>query len=120
MNYLQLLKLAAPETFLVITALAVLGADLFALRELDLRFRRVIGAMISCAGCAGAIALILAVPHHANFQQGIFVVDPLTQLIKVALLVLTICTLLISMDTDFTAHTGEYFALILLAALGMM
>ena len=47
-------------------------------------------------------------------------VDPLTQFVKVALLVLTIFTMLISVDTDFTPHVGEYFALILLAAVGMM
>jgi NADH-quinone oxidoreductase subunit N len=39
---------------------------------------------------------------------------------KAALLVLTVFTVLISADTDFTPHVGEYFALILLAAVGMM
>ena len=48
------------------------------------------------------------------------VVDPLTQLVKVALLLLTIFTVLISVETDFTPHVGEYFGLILLAAVGMM
>jgi NADH-quinone oxidoreductase subunit N len=44
----------------------------------------------------------------------------LTQLVKSALLIITIFTLLISVETDFTSHIGEYFALILLAAIGMM
>jgi NADH-quinone oxidoreductase subunit N len=48
------------------------------------------------------------------------VLDPLTQLVKIALLVITIFTLLVSIETDFTSHIGEYFALILLAAIGMM
>ena len=43
MIYLELLKLAAPETIVVITALLVLVADLVALRELELRFRLIIG-----------------------------------------------------------------------------
>jgi NADH-quinone oxidoreductase subunit N len=119
-NYLELLKLAAPETIVVIAALLVLAADLLALRELEPRFRRVIGAMIACVGCVAAMAWMLALPQHANFMQGMLVVDPLTQLVKVVLLVLTIFTILISVETDFTPHAGEYFALILLAAVGMM
>ncbi len=119
-SYLELLKLAAPETIIVIAALLVLAADLLALRELERRFRRVIGAMIACVGCAAAMTWMLALPQHASFMQGMLVVDPLTQLVKVALLILTIFTILISVETDFTPHTGEYLALILLAAVGMM
>jgi NADH-quinone oxidoreductase subunit N len=119
-SYTELLKLAAPETILVLTVLALLAADLLALRGLELRFRLLVGAMISCVGCAIAIAWMLALPQQANFQGGMLVVDPLTQFIKVALLLLTIFTVLLSVETDFTTHVGEYFGLILLAAVGMM
>src|SRR5439155_6866638 len=40
--------------------------------------------------------------------------------VKIALLVLTIFTILISIETNFTTHVGEYFALILLGTIGMM
>src|SRR5882724_8655208 len=63
---------------------------------------------------------MLALPEHTNLLQGLLVVDPLTQFIKVALLALTIFTIIISIETSFTTHVGEYFALILLAAVGMM
>ncbi len=119
-SYMELLRLAAPETILVLTVLIVLAADLFGLRGLELRFRLLIGAMISCVGCAAAIAWMLALPQHATFLEGMLVVTPLTQLIKTALLAFTILTIIISVDTDFTPHAGEYFALILLAAVGMM
>ena len=119
-SYLELLRLAAPETILVLTALIALTADLFALSGLELRFRLLIGAMISCVGCAAAIAWMLALPQHATFMDGMLVVTPLTQFIKIALLVFTILTIVISVDADFTTHAGEYFALILLAAVGMM
>ena len=119
-SYLELLRLAVPETILVLTALIVLAADLFALSGLELRFRLLIGAMISCVGCAASITWMLALPQHAVFLEGMLVVTPLTQSIKIALLVFTILTLVISVDTDFTTHVGEYFALILLAAVGMM
>lgn len=120
MSYVQLLQLAAPETIVVLAALAVLAADLFALRELELRFRLVIGGMIACVGCLAAIGWILALPQQANLMSGIFVIDPIGQLVKVALLFLTLCTVLLSMESEFTVHTGEYFALVLLATAGMM
>ena len=119
-SYLEILKLVVPETIVVLTVLAVLAADLWALREVELRVRRAIGAMISCAGCLGAIAWMILAPHQGNFAEGMLVVDPLTQFIKIALLVLTMFTILLSVDTDFTPHAGEYCALILLAAVGMM
>ncbi len=119
-GYLELFKLAVPETIVVLTVLAVLAADLWALRGLELRVRRAIGAMISCAGCAGAIAWMIVAPQQGNFADGMLVMDPLTQFIKIALLVLTVFTILVSVDTDFTPHSGEYFALVLLAAVGMM
>ena len=109
-----------PETILVITALAVLAADLLTMRDLDNQFRRLVGAMIASVGCVAGIAWMLVMPQHGNFFDGMLVLDPLTQLVKIALLAITIFTILISIETDFTPHIGEYFALILLAAIGMM
>src|ERR1035437_82680 len=119
-SYLELLKLAAPETIVVLAALAVLVADLTTLRELEVRFRFIIGAMIAGFGCVAAIAWILVMPEHANFMAGMLVVDPLTQFVKIALLALTIFTILLSVESNFTKHVGEYLALVLLAAVGMM
>jgi NADH-quinone oxidoreductase subunit N len=119
-SYSELLGLAAPETILTLTVLVLLAADFLALRGVALRFRLLVGAMIASVGCAAAVAWILALPQAAGGFAGLWVVDPLTQFIKVALLVLAVFTVLISVDTDFTPHAGEYFALILLAAVGMM
>ena len=120
MNYLELLSTAAPETIVVLAAFVVLAADLFAMRDIESAFRRIIGAMIGCVGCIAAIGWMVALPQNANLLGGIFIVDPVTQAVKVALLVLTVLTLLISLNSNFTAHTGEYFALVLMAAAGMM
>jgi NADH-quinone oxidoreductase subunit N len=120
MSYAELLKLAAPETILVLTALAVLAVDLTSMRGLGARLRFAIGAMVASVGCAAAIAWMLIMPAHANALEGMLVVNPLTQLVKVALLVLTIFTVLISVEGNFTTHIGEYLALILLATVGMM
>jgi NADH-quinone oxidoreductase subunit N len=119
-SYLELLKLAVPETIVVITSLVVLVVDLTSTRELETRFRFIIGGMIACVGCAAAIVWMLVMPAHANALGGMLVVDPLTQLVKVALLGLTLFTVLISIDATFTEHVGEYLALVLLAAVGMM
>ncbi|PWU09070.1 MAG: NADH-quinone oxidoreductase subunit N [Verrucomicrobia bacterium] len=122
MSYLSILNLAAPETIMVMTALAVLAADLLFMRELERGTRQLIGAMIGCAGCLAAVAwmLVLPLPEPGSLMQGLFLVDPLIRIVKVALLALTIFTVLISMEADFTQHIGEYFALILFAAIGMM
>lgn len=90
MSYLQLLKVAMPETIVVITVLAVLAADLLALRGVELKFRRIISGMIACVGCLGAIAWIVITPEKAEALGGMLVVDPLTQFVKVAVLVLTV------------------------------
>ena len=120
MSYLELLKLAAPESIVVITALALLIADLVALREIEAGFRRIIGGMIACVGCVGAIVWLMISAIHGNAGGGMFVADPLTQLVKIALLALTIFTVLLSIESDFTPHAGEYLALVLMAAVGMM
>lgn len=120
MRYLEILKVAMPEMILVVTVLVVLSADLLSLGGLDLRFRALIGAMISSAGCLAAIGWMLALPQQANLMDGLLVLDPLNRVVKIALLGLTVCALVLSIDADFTPHMGEYFALVLLAAIGMI
>ena len=119
-GYLELLKLAAPETIVVLAALAVLAIDLTTMRELAIRTRLTVCAMFASAGCALAVVWMLVMPEHADALGGMLVVDPLTQLVKMAILVLAVFTVLLSIDTDFTRHAGEYVALVLLAAVGMM
>jgi len=120
MSYLELLRLVAPETIVVAFALLALAVDLLTLRELAARPRFLISGAIACFGCLAAAVLMLIAPEHSSLAGGILVVDPLTQLVKIAILALTVFTVLLSMDSDFTAHVGEYVALILLAAVGMM
>lgn len=120
MSYLDLLKLAAPETIVVLTALLVLAVDLTSMRGLELRLRFIVGGLLTLAGCAVAIAWMLVMPVPPNALEGMLVVDPLTQLVKIALLALTAFTVLISIESDFTHHVGECLALILMATAGMM
>src|SRR6516165_4286908 len=90
------------------------------MREQELKVRLLIGGMISGLGCLVAIGWMMALPARANVLEGILVINSLTQFVKAALLLLTALTVIISVDSDFTTHVGEYFALILLATAGMM
>jgi NADH-quinone oxidoreductase subunit N len=63
---------------------------------------------------------LVQVPDGGVVGGGVLVVDPLTRLIKGALVVLTVFTAVLSLDADFTDHVGEYFALLLLATVGRM
>jgi NADH-quinone oxidoreductase subunit N len=119
-SYLDLLKLAAPETIVVLAALAVLAVDLTVMRGMETRLRFIIGGMIAGVGCAAAVVWLVVVPTHGEAWGGMMVVNQLTQLVKAGLLALTIFTVLISLEADFTSHVGEYLALILLATVGMM
>jgi len=120
LDYLQILRLAAPETIVTLTMLAVLAADLTVLREKSLAVRFNLGGLLAVFGCALAAAFVLWRQDHCNFQNGILMVDRQTDFIKAAILVLTIFTILISTSGKFTDHVGEYLSLILLGTIGLM
>jgi len=120
MSYLDLLKLAAPETIVVLAALAALVIDLSSTRGLETKLRFGVGALVCGAGCLAAMLWMLVVPMNGDAGDGMMVVQPLTQLVKGALLALTLLTLLLSVNSRFTDHVGEYLALLLLATVGMM
>jgi NADH-quinone oxidoreductase subunit N len=117
--YTHLLQLLLPEVILVLTALVVLAMDLLFLRDRTLRLRFSVAATLASLGCAGSILRLSLAPAAANLG-GMFVANPLTNFVQIALLALTIITLLISVDSTFTEHVGEFVLLILLATTGML
>lgn len=120
MNYAELLKLLAPESILALTVLVVLGVDALWLRAQADSFRRSVTAALSVAGCLCAIYWIYFFPSQGTLFSGVLVVDPLTQVTKQVLLLLAAGAALLTLETAFTPHVGEYFALQLLATLGFM
>lgn len=120
MSYLGLLQHCAPEAIVVVTALVVLFLDLAWLRAEPNRTRMTLAAMFTSFGCVVAFMWMLVMPEKVTLLNGMLVVDPLTQLVKQSLLVLTLFTALLSIETTFTDHVGEFFALLLLATVGMM
>jgi NADH-quinone oxidoreductase subunit N len=119
-NYLGLWHLVLPEVVIVLTALCVLSADLIFLRRFDVHVRSAVGAMLSLAGCAVTVGWILHTTQSANVLDGMLVLNPLTQRIQIALLIMTMLTVLIFVGSTFTQHVSEYLALILLATVSMM
>src|ERR1035437_9731591 len=119
-NYAQLLQLAMPQVIVVATALIAMAIDLLALRKSVTRIRFAVAATLASLGCAGAILRILLAPVQANILNGMLIANPVTHMVQIALLVLTIFPLLITVDSTFTEHVGEFVLLILVATAGMM
>lgn len=119
-SFLQLLHLVLPEIIVVATALLVLSADLLFLRASTARTRSVTTAILGSVGCLAAIVKLVLAHEQATFLNGVFLADPLTRIVQIAVLVLSIFTLLLFADSDFTEHVGEFVLLVLLATIGMM
>jgi NADH-quinone oxidoreductase subunit N len=119
-SYAQFLHLALPQVIVVVTALAVLAIDLLALRHRTTRTRFAITASFASLGCVAAILTIVFAPVQTNLFDGALIVNSLTHLVQIAILTLTILTLILCIDSDLTEHVSEFVLLILMATAGMM
>lgn len=117
--YLQFLHASLPQVALDVAALIVLFTDL-AIRKKSLRLRFSVATAIASAGCIVAIVLLLTAHSQVNLFDGMFVTTILSAHVQVAILALTIVTLVLSIDSSFTEHVGEFVVLVLLAVTGMM
>ncbi|MDQ2841589.1 MAG: NADH-quinone oxidoreductase subunit N [Acidobacteriota bacterium] len=119
-DYGQLLQLAWPEIIVTVTALIALAADLLFFKKSPLRVRLIIAATIASMGCIAAIVKLLPGSPQGVLAGGVFLSNPVTHLVQIALLVIAGLTLWLSVDSNFTDHVGEFVLLILLATTGMM
>jgi NADH-quinone oxidoreductase subunit N len=122
MNYAELLSFLAPEALTVLAALGVLFNDVTVLRADPYPVRMRWAAWLTVFASVVGILAVSLTPQStpAGYAGGMLETTPLTQLIKVVLLVLLAATALISAEFRFTDHVGEYFALLLLATVGGM
>jgi NADH-quinone oxidoreductase subunit N len=118
--YLDVLLLVLPETMLVVAALAALALDLEVVRREPLGKRWLVGMIVVVVGCLGSAVMLARAGAGGVVGGGMFVSDELTRLVKLALLVMTVLTVLTTAGSRFTTHVGEYCAIILLAAAGML
>src|SRR5258707_12950541 len=114
MSYLELLKFAAPEAIVVVTALAVLTIGLTTARAL------VLGPIVAVFGIALAIGAVLMLPSHANLFGGMLVISPLNSLFKIICLALAIATIPLVSSEKALPNPGEYIAVLLLGSVGLM
>jgi NADH-quinone oxidoreductase subunit N len=114
MSYLELLKLAAPEAIIIVTALAVLTIGLTTTRAL------VLGSIVAVLGVALAIGAVLMLPQHANLFGGMLVISPLNSLFKIICLLLAIATVPLVSSEKSLRNPGEYIAVLLLGSVGLM
>jgi len=118
-NHGQLLQLAWPEIIVTITALVAVAADIL-FKNSRLRARLLLATSIASIGCIAAIVTLLTRTQQGLVAGGVFLSNPVTHLVQIALLVIAIFTLFLSVDSTFTDHVGEFVLLILLATTGMM
>lgn len=114
MSYLDLLRLAAPEAIVVITALIVLALGLA---------RPAATTLCSAVAALGLIAaaVVAATLPAANLFGGMLVISPLTALFHGICLTLALfAVILMQGDGATRRHHAEYVALLLFATLGLM
>jgi NADH-quinone oxidoreductase subunit N len=120
MNYADLFRVTLPETMLEIAALLVLIVDLGFLRKAALKTRVTVAALLGVAGCGAALwALQLSAGAGFTFDGNLLLAQGgYVAAAQSGILILTALTLLLFIDSDFTRNTGEYVAVVLMAALG--
>ena len=135
MSYLELLKLASPETIVVVTALAVLAIGLATGRAKltatistatpaqsasDSSTAMGICSAIAALGLAVAVGTVLMLPRNTTLFGGMLVITPLTLLFKIICIALAFLAILLTTSEKALRHPGEYLALILFATVGLM
>ena len=108
-----------PEIFLVAAACAILVIDLFLSER-----TRLLTYGLSLAALLGTIALVQYVsgPEKQIILDGAFVRDPMSDVLKTGLLLVTLLGFVYAKDylRELGILRGEYYVLSLFAALGMM
>src|SRR5436305_7817470 len=133
MSYLDLLKLAAPEAIVTLTALIVLVIGLTTSRgtvvagvspampqrrAIDTTASTVVCSFVAALGLIVAIGAVLSLPSSADLFRGMLVISPLNSLFEIVCLVLAFFTILLT--SRETSNYGEYLAIVLLATIGLL
>lgn len=119
-SYSDLLRITWPEIAVALAGLLALTLDLTILRRSATALRFRFAALIACIGCIAAIILLRSPSTAGSLPDSMFVLTPAVRLVQIALLVLTVLTVVLSASGRFTGHVGEYVAIILFATVAMM
>jgi NADH-quinone oxidoreductase subunit N len=120
--YFDVLKGLGSEMVLTLTAVVALTLDLMSVRRAEMSVR---SRTIGTTAVVGLLAAILPLWQQFNSPPtvllgGTLVVDDLIVFFKLVIIGLAVITVLISMDYDVGRHVGEYYAVLLFGAVGMM
>lgn len=118
--HFDLLGQLLPEAMLVLTALAVLLLDVRWFRHLQPAERMQRAALGSAAGLFATWILLGMNMANGDAPEATFVLEPSTQFLKGVLVWLSMATALLAAAGRFTRHAGEFFALLLLATVGLL
>jgi NADH-quinone oxidoreductase subunit N len=118
MNYADLFRATLPETALEIAALLVLVVDLGFLRHAATKIRVAAAALIGVAGCAAALWAVSIAGSLSFGDDLLLAAGGSAGIAQYGLLILTILTLLLLIDSEFTRNPGEYVSVVLMAAAG--
>jgi NADH-quinone oxidoreductase subunit N len=119
-SYFDILHFTLPELAVAVAGLLALTLDLTVLRRSDVASRLRSTVIVGIIGCVLAIHFLSHAPALYSLSDGMFVITPLVKVVQIALLAFAILTLLLSSSIRFTAHVGEYVALILFATVAML
>ncbi|MGP8200654.1 MAG: NADH-quinone oxidoreductase subunit N [Limisphaerales bacterium] len=107
-----------PEELIIICGLLALVLDMTIVRRRTVAVRAAVAGMTASLGCVAAMFWIAC--WHDYRASEMLALTPLTQFMKLVLLALTLVVAVLSLGARFSRHVGEYFALLLLAAAGLM
>ena len=107
-----------PEELVIVSALAALVLDLSIVRRKTVAVRAAVIGTMASLGCLAAMLWIAC--WHDYRTSEMLALTPLTQFLKMVRLALTLVVAVLSFGARFSRHIGEYFALLLLAAAGLM
>ncbi len=115
---LDWMKPLVPEEIVIISALAALLLDFAIVRRKTLAVRAAVIGTTACVGCLAAMVWIRFWQTYTPSEM--LALTHFTQFLKMVLLALTLLVAVLSFGARFSRHIGEYFALLLLAAAGLM
>ena len=118
--YAGLFRALAPETALVVAALAVIGLDLVAGRRRTLAWRLNLATLIGALGVLAAGVLVLATGPVGAVFGGTLMFDMLAVAVRVGVLALMLLTLGVVTAAPLSRQPAEYVALILFAGVGFL
>ncbi|MFM8358065.1 MAG: proton-conducting transporter membrane subunit, partial [Verrucomicrobiota bacterium] len=119
-DYLSLARALRPEMLVVLTAFAVLFADLGWWRTLPTPARTRRNAALLTLGMLGAAVAVPLGPEAVDRLEGALSLTPVGQALKVVVLLLAVVAAWLAAEETFTEHVGEFMAVLSLATTGVL